>query len=65
MGNKTKKAKYEYRDIKVKPETYKRLRVYQARMVLQSNGEEKYSMDQVIGALLNFLETTDIKIEPS
>jgi len=50
-------------NIKVKTNTYKRLRLYQAKMMIDSGGEEKYSMDQVIGALLDFLETADITLE--
>jgi len=50
----------ELKTIKVKPRTYKRLRMYQAKMTLQSEGEETYSMDQVIDALLNLLEYIDV-----
>jgi hypothetical protein len=49
--------------VKVKPETYKRLKKYQALLILQSNGEDAYTMDQVIGALIDFLEAAKIKFE--
>jgi len=42
--------------IKVRPDTYRRLKLYQAKMVLQSNGERSYTMDDVINAMLNLIE---------
>lgn len=57
----SKKGKGKYLTIKVRPETYKRLRVYQAKMALQSKGEETYSMDRLIATLIDFLEAAEIK----
>jgi hypothetical protein len=57
--------RWEYRNIKVKPETYKRLRYYQNLMELQTfqRGDEvRYTMDGVIKALLDLLESAKIKI---
>jgi hypothetical protein len=47
--------------VKVRPETYKRLKKYQALLILQSNGEEAFTMDQVISALIDFLEAAKVK----
>ncbi len=47
--------------IKVKPETYKRLKMYQAQLILLSGGEEAYTMDDVVSALMNFLEQAKVK----
>jgi len=47
--------------VKVRPETYRRLKKYQAMLILQSNGEETFTMDQVISALIDFLESAKIK----
>jgi hypothetical protein len=47
--------------VKVSPETYRRLKKYQAMLILQSNGEETFTMDQVISALIDFLESAKIK----
>jgi hypothetical protein len=49
--------------VKVTPETYKRLKKYQALLILQSDGEESYTMDQVISALIDFLESAKIRFE--
>jgi len=60
------KAKREYRNIKVKPETYVRLRNYQNKMELHylEQGEEvRFSMDDVINALLNLVEMSEIKFD--
>lgn len=58
--------KREYKNIKVKPETYRRLRIYKNRMelkALEKGEEERFSMDRVVGALLDFLEAAEIKID--
>ncbi|MEM1551587.1 MAG: hypothetical protein QXH03_02820 [Candidatus Bathyarchaeia archaeon] len=47
--------------IKVKPETYRKLKMYQAQLVLSSGGEDTYSMDDVINALIYLLEHAKIK----
>ena len=53
--------RYDFRTIKVRPETYQRLKKYQAMLVLQSEGTRTYSMDQVISALIDFLEAAKIR----
>lgn len=61
-----KEDKYPYKNVKVKPETWKRLRVLKNTMELQaleSGEEETYSMDRVIDALINFLDATEIKFD--
>jgi hypothetical protein len=66
--NKAEEKRWEYRNIKVKPATYRRLRYYQNLMELQSfeKGEEvRYTMDTVISALLDLLESAKIKIRPT
>lgn len=54
--------KYEFKTIKVRPETYRRLKMYQAQLTLLSRGEESYSMDDVINGLLNLLDSAKIRI---
>jgi len=56
------RKKYEFKTIKVRPETYRRLKIKQAQLTLLSEGKESYSMDDVIRALLNMLDSAKIKI---
>lgn len=59
------KGKYEFRTIKVKPDTYLRLRAYQNAMEMsyfQKGKEVRFSMDDVISALLNLVEISKIEI---
>lgn len=54
----------EYKTVKVKPETYRRLRYYQNVMELQAfdRGEEaRFSLDDVINAALNLTESAKFK----
>ena len=51
-----KRGKYDFVTVKVRPETYRKLRMYQAHMVLQSGGAKRYTMDEVINALLTLVE---------
>jgi len=55
-----KEKKEKLISVKVKESTHQRLHRYRARMVLQSEGKTSYSMDAVIDALLNLLESADI-----
>jgi len=61
-----KKEKKKNKDVKVTYENYTRLRLYQNKMehkALESAEPERYSMDRVIGALLDFVESSEIKLE--
>jgi len=61
-----KKEKTRYKNVKVKPETWKKLRKLKNTMeleALESGEEETYSMDRVIDALINFLAAAEIKFD--
>lgn len=56
--------KEELVTVKVKPSTYRRLRLYQSRMELQDLERGKtvrYSMDDIINAMLNLLEMAEFR----
>lgn len=50
-------------NIKVSPRTYRRLRMYQAKMVLTCEGRHSFTMDEVINALLDLVEISFAEVE--
>ena len=66
MNARNRRGNGKYRNIKVKPETYLRLRNYQNKMELHylERGEEvRFSMDDVINALLDLIEAAKIEFK--
>jgi len=56
----SKKSKIEWKDIKIHKETYMRLRRYKTKMefeALERGEDEQYSMDRLINAMLDLIET--------
>lgn len=64
MESKEKKGKFDFITIKVRPSTYRRLRIFKNRMellYLEDGKEVRFSMDDIINALINLIEKAEIK----